>query len=113
MRHLLAHSLAGRQRLGRVGQTVLERTEQKRQRRPELVTDVAEERCLGSIELGQSVGSLARRLMGLRLCDGSPDVTGDEVEERLVCRIQYAPRASPGLAQTRPPAGTGARTRGG
>src|SRR5690606_33058979 len=43
----------------RVGERVLERAEHQRERRPKLVTDVAEKRRLRTIELREILGALA------------------------------------------------------
>ena len=52
------------QPLARFRQHFIKRTEHQRQRRSELVADVAEKRRLGAVELGQSLRPLALLLIG-------------------------------------------------
>ena len=68
-----------RSRIG--AQRVLDRPEHQRERRAELVADVAEEGGLRAIELGERLGAPALFLVGLRVGDARADLARDEVEE--------------------------------
>jgi hypothetical protein len=80
----------------RLGQKFLERTHHQRERRPELVADVGEERGLGAVGLGQRLRPPVLVLEGVRLRDGRCDVAGHELEEVPVAGIQLAARAGAG-----------------
>ena len=95
-----------------VGERILERAEDQRQRRAELVADVAEERGLRAVELGELLGALALLLVGAGVGHGGRDVAGDELEEAPVVVVEGAPRADRRATST--PAGSrapGARDR--
>ena len=57
----------------------LERAEQQRQRRAELVADVGEERRLGAIDLGERLGAAALLLVGAHVGEAGGDLAGEEL----------------------------------
>ena len=75
-----------------ISQTVFERPDEQRQRRPELVTDVAEERRLRPIELRQRFGALSLLLVRARVGERRAQLVGDEIQERAVLIVEWAPR---------------------
>jgi hypothetical protein len=58
-------------------QDVFERPEEQRERRPELVAHVAEERRLDTIELGQRFGPTAFLLVGAHVRESRRDLSGE------------------------------------
>ena len=92
-------------RSGSVGSAsaVLERPEHQRERRAELVADVAEERGLRAVELGERLGALSLLLVGAGVGHGGRDVAGDQVEEARGSRRRT--RAVGLIPSTRTPAG--------
>ena len=68
----------------RAAEQIVERPEHQGERRSELVADVAEERRLGAVELGQRFRTLALFLVGRGLCHRRPDLCGDQIEEVAV-----------------------------
>ena len=83
VRHLERRAMRRKRlRLGR--ERVGEGTEQQRQRSPELVADVREERRLGPVDLGERLGPFALGLVGLGVGDGARDLAGGKAEERTV-----------------------------
>ena len=87
--------------LGARCEQVLERPEHQRQRRAELVADVAEERRLGAVELGQRLGALALLLVGRRLRHRRPDLRGDEIEEVAIVAVEREEPAGAGDQEPR------------
>ena len=81
VRDLLPFPMHGRQRRFRVGQPVFERSDQQRQRRAELVADVAEERRLRAIELRQRLGPLSLLLVRPRVGERRAELVGDQIDE--------------------------------
>ena len=75
--------------------SVLERAEHQRERRAELVADVAEEGGLGPVELGERLGAPALLLVGARVGDGGGDVAGDQIEEAPVVVVEHARGLTP------------------
>ena len=61
--------------------SVLQRAEHQRERRAELVADVAEERGLGAVELGERLGAPALVLERLDRGNGAGDVRAHQAEE--------------------------------
>ena len=86
----------GRQRLAGRAQDVLQRTDHQRQRRPELVRDVREERRLGAIELGQRFRPAPLFLERLRVGQRRRDLGCDQPEERSIVLVERAHRAHRG-----------------
>ena len=68
----------------RAAKQIVERPEHQGERRSKLVADVAEERRLGAVELGQRFRALALFVVGRGLCHGRPDLCGDQIEEVAV-----------------------------
>ena len=62
------------QRRRSVRRSVVERAEQQRQRRAELVADVAEERRLGAIDLGERLGAAPFLLVGVDVGQAGGDL---------------------------------------
>ena len=78
------------QRSALARQRVLHGTQQKRQRRPEFVADVAEEGGLRSIELGQRFRSLSFLLDGARVRDRRAELRGDQAEPFAIVFVEQA-----------------------
>ncbi len=82
-------ALAGHRGRLLVGQSVLNRSEQQRQRSAELVADVGEEGRFCSIDRGETFGARALMLIRLRVGDGRGHLRAHQIEEfhvRLVKR---------------------------
>ncbi len=92
MRHLLPLPMHGRQRRHGIGQAVFERSHQQGERGSQFVADVAEERRLRPIELGQRFGALPRLLVRARVGQSASQLIGDQVQEPLVVVVERAPR---------------------
>src|SRR5690349_2661464 len=88
---LLALALADRA-VG-TSQQVLGRAEHQGERRSELVTDVGEERRLGSVDLRQCLRSLALVFEGASVANCRDHLGRGELEERTVAGIELAMRA--------------------
>ena len=73
-------------------QQVLGRAEHQGERRAELVADIAEERRLRPIDLGQRVGPAPRFLEGDGVADRRRDVVGGQLEEIPVAIVEGAAR---------------------
>ena len=73
-----------------VGQRILGWSEEQRQRRPQLVADVGEERGLGPVELGQLLCPPALRRVGAGAGDAGGQLGGDQPQERPVCLVERA-----------------------
>ncbi len=71
-----------------LGEDVPDRPQHERQRGAELVADVAEERGLGAVQLGQGLGAASLLLVCARAGDGRRDARGGEVEEVAVVATQ-------------------------
>ena len=72
------------------------------------MADVAEERRLRAIELGQRLGALPLLFVGARVGERRAELAGDELEKRAVLVVERPPRIE---ADDQPPAGTaGLRT---
>ena len=83
----------------------------QRQRRAELVADVAEEGRLGAVELGQRLGARALLLVGLGVGQGRGDLPGDEVEEGAVLVVEGPARTDAGDQKRRRPGAARRRDR--
>ena len=77
------------------GQQILDGTEHERQRSAEFVADVAEERGLRAVNLGQGFQPLSLFFSGARILDGGGDLPGDQFIERAVFGIELEGRATP------------------
>src|SRR5580658_9019111 len=64
------------------------RTEHQRQRRAELVADVAEKRRLGAVELSQSFCPLALLLIGAGAGQPDRDLFSNPIHELAVCVVK-------------------------
>ena len=105
--HLLSFPMHGRQWRPRICQAVFERADEQGQGRPQLVTDVAEERRLGPIERRQGFGTLSFLLVRARVGERRPQLVGDEIQERPVLIVERAPWIEPD--DQSPSLGVGAR----
>ncbi|CUI61607.1 Uncharacterised protein [Achromobacter xylosoxidans] len=76
----------------RLRQRLLQRSENQRERRPELVADVGKKNGLGAIQLRQDFGAPSLLLIGDGAGDGAGRMLGDQVEEVAVGAIQRPPR---------------------
>jgi hypothetical protein len=74
------------------GEEVVERPQHEGERGAELVTDVREERRLGAVELGQSLGPLALFLVGLGVGDAGGDLRRHQAEESAVVVVEQPER---------------------
>ena len=92
MRDLLTLPMHRRQRRRQVGQAFFERPDEKRQRRPEFVADVAEEHRLGAIELGEPFRALPFLLVRAGVADSCAELIGHEIQEGLVQVVERTPR---------------------
>ncbi len=72
---------------------ILDRAEHQRQRRAELLADVAEERSLHAIDLGERFGALLLGIERRGNGERGPDVARDQLEEPVVRRVPRATRA--------------------
>ena len=88
------------------GQAVFERADEKRQGRPELVTDVAEERRLGPIERSQRFGALSFLFVGARVGERRSQLVGDQIEEGTVLIVEWALWIEPDDQSPSPGVGT-------
>ena len=79
-----------------VVEQIFRRTEHQGQRRSELVTDVAEERRLGPIHLGQRLGTAPRLLERDGVADRRGDMVGGQLEEVAIPIVQRASRTHAG-----------------
>ena len=82
-----------RQRLAGSAQDVLQRADHQRQRRPELVRDVREERRLGAIEFRQRFRPPPFVLECLRVGQRRRELGCDQPEERSIVLVERAHRA--------------------
>ena len=80
------------ERLACFRQDLLERPEHQRQRRAELVADIAEECGLGAIDLGQRLRALAFLLIGARAGQADGDLFRDAANELTVAVVEGAAR---------------------
>ena len=80
----------------RICEKVFGRAEHQRERRSELVTDIAEEGRLRAIDLGQRFGAAPRLLEGHGIADGGRNVIGRQLEEVPVSIVERAARADAG-----------------
>ncbi len=107
--------LIGRQVAAVLAQGVVQRPQDQRQRRAQLVADVGEEHGLGTVHLGQGPGAPRFLLIGHGVRDNAARVACHHIEEGAVLRIQRAARADAqhqharGLAVARPANGHDAR----
>ncbi len=88
VRDFLALTMHGRERRRRIRQPVLERSEKQGEWGAELVTDVAEERRLGSIELGQGLGALSLLFVRASIRESRAELVRDEVNECAVPGVE-------------------------
>jgi hypothetical protein len=79
----------------RLRQQVVERPEHQRQRRAELVADVAEERGLGAIQLGELLGASALVLERALSRERTGNIGADQSHEIAIVVVELAPRAQP------------------
>ena len=79
--------------LGPVAQRVFQRTEHQRERRTELVADVAEEGRLGPIQFGQRFGATPFVFQRERVADRGGDAGGEQLHEGPVVLVVGEPRA--------------------
>src|SRR5690349_916774 len=84
--------VAPRGRCSGVLEQVLQRNEQEGERSSELVADVAEERGLCPIELGQCFGPSLLFLVSSGIGDSGTGIAGDEIEEAAVGGVEHATR---------------------
>ncbi len=87
-----------------LSEDLLQRAQHERQRGPELVADVGEERGLRPIDLGQALGPGALLLVGEGVGDGGAEVRGDLLAEGLVPLVEAPARADPDDRNTARPA---------
>ena len=73
---------------GGVAEAVLDRPEQQRQRRAELVADVRKKRRFRAVEFGEGVGAPPLLLIGARIGDRIADLPRQQVEKCLVVPVQ-------------------------
>src|ERR1043165_1975983 len=73
-----------------------ERAEHQSERRPKLMTDVAEKGGLGPIDLGQRPCALPLFLVSSRTCDGIGDVAPDQVKKSPESRVKTFQRVGAG-----------------
>ncbi len=94
-----------RRRRGKIGMTpgeqVLDGTEHQRQRSAEFVADVAEERCLRPVDLGERLGALLLFLVGARVCNGGRELRSKQFEEIAIVLVQPQSRAHSRYQQAR------------
>jgi hypothetical protein len=76
-------------------QCVLGRPEHQRQRGPELVADVGEERGLDAVDLGERLGPLALLLQRAPVADRGDHLRRGELEERAIAGVEHPVRADP------------------
>ena len=88
--HLDPLALPAADRVLLVGEGVLGRSEQQRQRGAELVADVGEEVGLGLVELGQRLGAPPLELVGPGVGDARGQLSRDQVAEVAVAGVQRA-----------------------
>jgi hypothetical protein len=74
--------------IGRGGQQVLQRSEQQRQRGPQLVAHVLEELHLGLVQIGQHLAAQLLHLVGQGVIERDPHLPGDQREEPSVMVVQ-------------------------
>ena len=86
--HVHPAALTVRQRLVGVGERVLGRPQQERERGPELVADVGEEVGLGPVELGERLGALPLEVEGAGVVDGAGELAGQQLEEVAVAVVE-------------------------
>src|SRR6185503_176698 len=72
-----------------------QRSEQQRERRPELVADVGEERRLRAIQRRERFGTASLLLVRARVRDRGRDLRGQQLEERSVPLVEREARAQP------------------
>jgi hypothetical protein len=92
MRHLLPFAVHGRQRRAGIAQPVLERTHQQRERRAELVADVAEEVRFRPIQFGKRLGAPALLFVRAGIEHAGSHLVGDEVHEHAILVIERPSR---------------------
>src|SRR5262245_37989069 len=88
--------------VGRPVENVLQRSQQKGERRTKLVADVREERGFGPIELSQGFGPLSFGLVGLRVADRRRNLSGHKAEKAAVALVKEAKRVEPHDEHARP-----------
>ena len=66
------------------------------ERSPELVADVAEEGCLGAVELGKLLAAQACFLVSACIVDGGHHLGGGQFEEGLIAVVQLPMRIHAG-----------------
>jgi hypothetical protein len=71
------------------GEQILERTQHQRERRAELVADIAEKCSLGAVNLGESLGSSLFFLIGTSRGDAGRDLSSDEIEKSRVADVEW------------------------
>src|SRR5688572_8004293 len=92
MSDFLALPMNGGQRYVRVGETVLDRPDEKGQWRPELVTDVTEEGGLRTIELRERLGASLCLLVRAGIGKTGPELIGHQIEEDAVLIVEGTSR---------------------
>ena len=80
---------------GSAGERILDRSEDQREWRAKLMADVAEERGLRAVELGECLRALSLLLVSAGVGHGGRDVAGHEIEEAPVVIVEGAPWADP------------------
>ena len=99
VRQLEARPLPAAERLRGIAETVLERPQHQRERRAELVADVAEERRLGAIDFAKGLRALVLRLVRAGVGDDVRNLVRGHREERAVALVEHAVRAQSGDEQ--------------
>ncbi len=96
VRELDALALDRIHRLGRIGQRIVERAQDQRQRRTKFMRDVREERGLGAVDLGQFFGAALFLLVGDDVAHRSIDGRAEQGVEIAVLGVERAAHADPG-----------------